>query len=307
MLNSAAWLNGKRIPFAQMALPVWDLGVVAGAGVSEMARTFAHKPFRLTEHVRRLHDSCTALGFDQPYEAGELCKIAEDLLKENCRLLSPNEDLGIVIFVTAGGNPTYLGDAAIPGPSVGIHMFRLPFRLWQTAAAEGVRLTIPRRLQISEESLPIQRKVRNRLHWWLADREAGEIEPGSRALLLDGQGRLTETSTSAFYGVIDGTIVSPRSGVLDSMSRRLVEEAAAAKGLAFQLTDLFPADIPRMSQAFVSSTPFGVLPVRSVNGQCLSGGPEPLLGKLLSWWEQNTGVNPQQQILEWRTAGEPNG
>ena len=42
------------MPYAQAAVPVWDLGVVAGASVSEMARTYAHKPFRLPQHLDRL-------------------------------------------------------------------------------------------------------------------------------------------------------------------------------------------------------------------------------------------------------------
>jgi hypothetical protein len=36
-----AWINGALCPFTQAAVPVWDLGVVAGASVTEMARTFA--------------------------------------------------------------------------------------------------------------------------------------------------------------------------------------------------------------------------------------------------------------------------
>ncbi|MEQ9409230.1 MAG: aminotransferase class IV [Fuerstiella sp.] len=297
MVASQAWLNGQQIPFEQMRLPVWDLAVVAGASISEMARTYAHQPFQLPQHVRRLCDSCDELGFTLPYNSQQLCEAAVGLVHQNTRVIPPGDDLGIVFFVTAGANRTYLGDGPLPGPHVGIHTFRLPFEVWKTAASEGVRLQIPERKQISSHALPVHRKIRNRLHWWLADRDANAIEAGSRALLLNEAGFVTETSAAAFYAVIDGTICSPADDVLDSMSRKLVERAAQALGIGFQLKNLKPTDISQASEAFLSSTPCALLPVKSISGHNM-GNDFKVLPRLLHWWEQTTGVHPQRQIRE---------
>ena len=46
-----AWVNGQQIPLSHAAVPAWDLGVVAGATISEMARTYRQTPFRLDRHL----------------------------------------------------------------------------------------------------------------------------------------------------------------------------------------------------------------------------------------------------------------
>ena len=293
-----AWLNGQYLPFSEMKLPVWDLGVVAGASLTEMARTYRHQPFRLTDHIERLQTSCDALKFDSGLSDGQLQQIAEHLVQHNTALISDSDDLGIVLFVTAGANPTYLGGGELPGPSVGVHTFRLPFEIWKTAATEGVRLRIPSVRQPSDCRFPLHLKSRNRLHWLLADRQANEQEPGSRALLLDMDGRLTETSTSCFWAVIDGALKTPAHNVLNSMSARLVQEAAEHLGLRVEKTDLRPSDLADCSEAFLSSTPSGLLPVRSVEGREMPTGTAfPVLNQILAAWKKITGTNPLAQIL----------
>ncbi len=298
MTQPLAWLNGHRIAFEQMAVPVWDLGVVAGASITEMARTYLHQPFRLTEHVGRLTDSCRELGFSLPYDGKVLVETATELAAHNSKSLASNEDLGIVVFVTAGANPTYMGEAELPGPTVGIHTFRLPFHLWKAAAQDGVRLRIPHVRQIPNSVLPVHLKVRNRLHWWLADRAVGANSSGCRALLLDEDGYITETSTSAFFGVVDGTILSPGRNVLDSLSRRMVQEAALELGIRFELADLPASAIQKMNEVFLSSTPVGLLPVQSIDGTTFPvNQPDSTLDRILDWWSEKTGLNPRQQIL----------
>lgn len=295
-----AWINGQELPFSQLALPVWDLGVVAGASITEMARTFRHQPFQLARHLRRLQASCAQLGFETSFDVRDIAVAAERLVLKNIALIGENDDLGIVAFVTAGANRTYLGTENLLEGTTVVHTFRLPLELWRSAASDGVRLTIPERRQIPECSLPVNHKTRNRLHWWLADKEADAAESGSRALLLDSSGLITETSTACFFAVIDGTIVTPSSQVLDSMSRRMVQEAAADCGLRFEQRDICAEDISAMEEAFLSSTPSGLLRVRSIDRRVIgTAGGRTVMPDLLTYWEKVTGLNPLRQILMW--------
>ena len=304
MNEPLAWINGRETLFSQLALPVWDLGVVAGASVTEMARTFRHQPFRLLQHLQRLSTSCAELGFETPFSISDMAAAAERLVQKNSALIDADDDLGIVAFVTAGANRTYLGAENLPGGTSVVHTFRLPLELWRSAAEEGVRLTIPDRRQISECSQPVNHKTRNRLHWWLADREADAVESGSRALLLDSSGLITETSTACFFAVINGTIVTPRSQVLNSMSRRIVEEAAADCGLSFAHRDIAADEVSAMEEAFLSSTPSGLLRVRSIDGHPIgTEDTRSVIPDLLAYWDKVAGLNPLQQIL--RRDGPP--
>jgi len=292
-----AWQNGKHIPYSDAVIPVWDLGVVAGATVSEMARTYHHLPFRIRKHLARLAISCRELGFSLPYSELELADAATSIVEVNSRSLEETSDLGIVWFVTAGLNPTYALDITRSGPTVCVHTFRLPFRHWQDAVRSGVQLTVPEQRHLPAGSFPVQHKVRNRLHWWLADRAANKSRPGSRALLADEGGQITETSTACFYAVMNDTVLTARNGVLRSTTRDLVGDLCDQVGIRFSVSDLPTEQIGNFEEAFLSSTPSGLLPVGSIDDHKLPGPAGPVIQHLQAEWTRITGVDTFQQIL----------
>lgn len=286
------------IPFASAAVPVWDMGVVAGASVTEMARTYRHKPFRLSHHVERFTGSLRALRFPEPWTVTDLTDAAMSIVQHNAAMIGDTGDLGIVLFSTAGSNPTYLSGASDQTTTV-VHTFELPFHLWKPALMNGVRLRIPDIRQLPESSFPVSHKVRNRLHWWLADQEANRLEPGSRALLLDSEGFVTETSTSCFFVVRDGKIATSSRGVLRSLSGQLVEDLAGSLGISFERRPISSAELETADEAFLSSTPVGLLPVSHIDGRSL-GLPDSsgIFRQLVSAWDKLTGVASAEQILQ---------
>lgn len=298
MSEPLAWINGTLRPFSQTGLPAWDLGVVAGAAVTEMARTYQHRSFRLKRHIARLTSSLAALEFPQRWTAEDLQKAAESIVQNNAREISAVQDLGIVLFSTAGSNPTYLAGVGDQTTTV-IHTFILPFHLWRSGLQQGVRLRIPEIRQIPDDCFPVEHKVRNRLHWWLADQQAAKLEPGSKALLLDHSGFITETSTSCFYIVRDGKISTPDRGVLKSLSSELVEELASALQIPFSRRQISVDELLTADEAFLSSTPVGLLPVSRIEGRPYPfSQPNSVFMRLMEKWETLTGVNPARQILD---------
>lgn len=297
MSEPIAWINGTLKPFSQTGLPVWDLGVVAGAAVTEMARTYQHRQFRLEQHIGRLTSSLTALGFPQQWTADDLRIAAESVVQNNVQQISEKQDLGIVLFSTAGSNPTYLAGIGDQTTTV-VHTFVLPFQLWRSGLQRGVRLRIPEIRQIPDDCFPVEHKVRNRLHWWLADQQAARLDPGSKALLLDHAGFITETSTSCFYLVHDGRISTPDRGVLKSLSSEIVEELADALQIPFCRRRISHDEISTADEAFLSSTPVGLLPVSHIDGRQFQFSlPTSVFTRLIEKWETLTGLNPAQQIL----------
>jgi len=296
--HALAWKNGEKIPYVEATVPVWDLGVVAGATISEMARTYGHQPFRMDRHLARLTTSCRELGFELPYSESALAEAAAEIVESNVQSISSGSDLGIVWFVTAGVNPTYLAEAGGREPTVCVHTFEIPFQQWQEAVRSGVWLTIPDQRQLPDAFFPVTHKTRNRLHWWLADRAAAELRPGTRALLLDEAGNITETSTACFYAVVDGAVLTPRSGVLRSTTCDLVQELCDRLGIRFRLTDLPSASIQDFQEAFLSSTPCGLLPVAAVDDHVLPDSADSVVRKLQAEWTRITGIDTFEQIRQ---------
>src|SRR5688572_6334608 len=196
MTEAVAYLNGKSVPPSQAVNPVTDAGFVLGVTVAEQLRTFRGKLFRLDRHLQRLAHSLEIVGIDPGLSLDELGRTATDLAAQNHRLMDPADDLGLSIFVTPGAYVTFETTVARSGPTVGMHTYPLPFHLWHDKYAGGQSLVITDVLQVPAACWPAELKCRSRMHYYLADKQAREIEPGSRALLLDASGQVVEASTA---------------------------------------------------------------------------------------------------------------
>lgn len=301
MTTPIAYLNGKFVPVEQANLHVFDLGIVGGVSVTEMARTFRHIPFRLRQHLERLAQSLELTGLDAGLTASELNSVCERVVGENVKLIPGGHDLGIIAFVTAGLNPTYVGRSGNPfnqqQPTLCVHTFALPFEIWAETYDTGVHLvTVPTR-SIPDDVIDSHIKHRSRLHWHLASREAKLIDPAAMAILTAGDGHLTETATGNLCIVDGATIVTPGAHVLDGVSRDYVAELAASIGIGFVHAPVTPEDLARSDEAFLTSTPTCLLPVTRFNRAPVgTGRPGPVFQKLMDAWNASIGVNVVEQM-----------
>src|SRR5205085_4767484 len=152
-----------------------DAGFVSGATVTDLVRTFAHRPFRLPDHLRRFRRSCELARVPQPLSDDELTAVAERLVGHNAGLLRPGQDLALVLFATPGPVGYYLGQPGGPGdgaPTLGLHTFPLPFARYRPLFAAGARLVVPPTRHVPAASVDPRAKVRSRMFWWVAEQEA---------------------------------------------------------------------------------------------------------------------------------------
>ena len=303
MQQPLAYLNGELVPGDRAVLPVFDAGIVQGATVSETLRTFGHQLFRLDEHLDRFAHSLTTVGFELDLDSAELSGVCQDLVAHNSIRLDAENDLGLVLFATAGPYATYSGQVAgtvETRPTLCGHTFPLPFELWDTMQAEGLHLVTPSVRQLPDTCIDPSIKHRSRLHYYLADREASRTAAGARAVLLDDQGRLTETTAASLLLVSDHRILSPPStSVLPSISVAVIAELAEQLDLEFVEQDLHPEDVVRADEALVASTPYCLAAVTRFNHQPVgSGRPGPITDRLLTAWDRLVGLDIREQIRE---------
>ena len=295
MTEPIAYLNGDYVPISKAALSVFDLGVVAGATVTEMIRTFRHVPFRLTDHLDRLQESLNAVSIASPVSREDLEAICQKVILENARLIPASHDLGLIVFLTTGQNLTYLGRSEIKRartPSLCVHTFPLPFELWASQYETGLHLVTTSIRSIPDNVIPSNIKHRSRLHWHLADLEAKQRDSCAMAILTDQEGFLTETATGNICVVEGSTILTPASQVLHGVSRAVVTELAASLGLSMGSTRLLPVDLARATEAFLTSTPHCMLPVTKFNGQPVGNGTAgPTFQRLVAAWSDLVGVD----------------
>jgi branched-chain amino acid aminotransferase len=300
-----AYLNGQFLPQVSAQLSLHDAGFVWGATVTDLCRTFRRRLFRLADHLRRFRESCRLARVPQPLSDEELTSIAERLVEHNAVLLGAEGELALVLFATPGPIGYYAGLAGGPGsgaPTLGLHTFPLPFGRYARLFREGATLVVPLVRQVPAACIDRGIKQRSRLHWWLAEQEVHEADPSASALLLDEQGRVTETAAANLLIVRGGTVLSPRrEGILHGISLRVVEELCAELAIPFAEADLTLEDCQRADEAMLSNTAFCLAGARRLQGVELPW-PGTVLERLLRVWGEKVGLDIRAQVCQERSG-----
>jgi len=302
MHEPLAYLNGRWLPASQLAIAPTDAGFVLGATVAEQLRTFSGKLFRLEDHLVRLEHSLAIVGVDAGLSRSQLAETAEELVAKNHRLLDAGDDLGLTIFATPGTYTAYASGEEPPPPTVCLHSYPLPFRLWAEKYRGGQFLRTTCFEQVSPRSWPTGLKCRSRMHYYLADREAALAEAGARALLLDAGGLVSEASTAnvVVYTSREGLISPPGSQALEGISLAQLWELAAGLGIPTVRRELTPDEVARADEAFLTSTPLCLVPVVRLDGRPIGRGePGQLFARLLAAWSDLAGLDIAGQAVRF--------
>ncbi len=301
MNEPSVYLNGQFLPASQGVLPWFDGGFVLGATVAEQLRTFAGRLFRLDEHLARLQHSLEIVGLEPEPGLDEFPFAAAELVARNYPLLPTGGDLGLCVFVTPGPYLPMAGDFPLR-PTVAMHTFPLPFRLWAGKYESGQSLASVNVVQPSHRCWPTELKCRSRVHYYLADREAAKQDSAARALLTDEAGHVTETATANVLVCQGDRLISPPAvRILPGISLNATRELAEEIGWHVEEADLSVADVAAAEEVLLTSTPFCLLPATRLNGKPIgSGTPGACYRALLEKWNDLVGLNVAKQAAARR-------
>jgi len=297
-----AYLNGRWLPLSQAAVSVFDGGFLQGTTVAEQLRTFRGQLFRLDLHLSRLARSLEIVGVDPQVPLAELGQIAAELAEQNRKLIDPDDDLGVTIFVTPGMSPTYAAVVRQQGPTVCVHTQPLSFGTWAQKYETGESLVVTDIMQVPAQCWPAELKCRSRMHYYLADKRAREIEAGARALLLEERGCVTEASTAniVLYFKDGGLVSPPKEHILPGVTVAVLEELAGQIGVPFGHRELTVAHVARADEVLLCSTSPCIWSVTRLNGQPIADGkPGVMFRQLLKEWSRMVGLEIKAQALRF--------
>jgi len=259
------------------------------------------------------------IGMGGTVDRDELARAIEEVVQQNLPLVQAGVELSIGVCITPGS----MGAMSPEGqqsdsPTVLVTATQLQAWMWQDAYRDGVRLMTVDVQEIPGQCIPRTLKHRNRLHYYLAEQQASAKSPGSRALLLDADGFITEGTTASIVAVKDGKLIRPCvSKVLPSVSLSYALPMLVGMGLEvvekdstvaeFQAADEVlwfssPTEFQAADEVLWFSSPMAVLPVSAINGVTIgsyegqNADPNnamhrPVLNSVLSIWSERTGTS----------------
>ena len=113
---------------------------------------------------------------------------------------------------------------------------------------------------------------------------------------------VAEGSGDNFFIVKNNTVISPEGrNMLRGISRDyIMKDLCKTLDINVIEKNIEPYDVYEADEAFISATPFCMLPVTSLNSLKIGDGkPGKVFNKLIRLWSKNTGVDIIKQIESW--------
>jgi len=303
-LERTVWHNNKFINESEAKFSIYDSALMFGDMAFEMMRTFNKKTFRLEEHITRLMTSLKILEIDIPYRWKDIRYHHENLILHNRKSFSDKDEIRTLINVSRGLLPMYEPMGKLE-PNVIIACFPLRYILKGMSKyyLTGVHAIVPSQRAIPQHLLDPRVKSRSRQHLQMANLEVKRQDPEAWALLIDGNGFVTEGTGSNFFIVSNNRfeLYTPKPvNCLKGISRDYVMNLARKLGMEVIEKDITLHDVYTAREAFFTNTPYSIIPVTKVNGKYIDEGRVGKRTKYLTHkWSQEVNCNFVKQSEVW--------
>jgi len=297
------YLNGEFVPESEAKISIFDSALMFGDMVFEMTRSFNKKQFKLKEHLERLYAGIKILRIPLKMTITELEDICYEVIKKNDPLFADTDEHRLMINVSRG--PLSIYSQVFGGklePTVVVADFPLKWTVVGMGKLYdvGINAVITSQRAIPGYLLDPKIKNRSRIHYQMANIETSQFKGDNNwALLLDPDGFIAEGTGDNFFIVKNTTLITPEGrNILRGVSRRyILEELTPQIGISGYEKNIETYDVYTADEAFMTGTPFCILPVTSLNSVSIGNGKMGKITKmLLDKWSENVGVNIIEQI-----------
>ncbi|UAL31302.1 aminotransferase class IV [Nocardioides rotundus] len=263
------WVNGELTPRGEAVVSVFDSGFVLGDGVWEGLRIHHGHPAFLERHLDRLFEGAQALMLDIGMSREELTRAVYDTLDAN----GMTDGVHLRLMVTRGVKSTPYQDPRVTvGPATVVliaeHKDPLP-----EVVENGITLFTTHVRRATPDTLDPKLNAHSKLNDITACIQA-YTAGADEALMLDPHGFVATCNSTHFFIVTREGEVWTSDGrfCLGGITRGNILQVCRdhdipARETTFSLTDVYSA-----SEAFVTGTYAGVVPVCSVDGRTIGSG-----------------------------------
>ncbi len=248
-------INGEFVPFQQSALPVSDLIIQRGYGIFDFFLVRNRVPAFISFHLDRFIRSAEVLGLGLQYTKAELTELVLQLIAKN-----DIENSSIKIMLSGGLSDD---DFTLAPDHATLVILNKPFEVrWPESWKNGATLI----------SCNYQREMpeAKTINYLRSVSLSGKLTAsGAAELLYLDRNWVRECSRSNVYMVKEGYIFTPKSKILEGVTRRRILDT---KGFDLVVADFKFADLLDADEVFITSTTKGVLPIVQIDSHLISNG-----------------------------------
>ena len=259
-------MNGEIVPISDAKISVIDWGLTRSDITYDVVHVWDGKFFRLEDYLDRFEQSVKSLRLDIPQSRNEIRQILHDLVAAS------GLKKAYVSMVASRGIPLVPGTRDPRQCANHFYAWAVPF-VWvikPEIAKRGAHVKLAETSRrISPES--VDPSIKN-YHWGDMTRALFEAldEGYDTTVLLDGNGFVTEGPGFNIFAIVDGKVLTPRSGMLEGITRKTVMEICADLGYEVAEADITAEEFLDADEAFTATTGGGPVAITRVNDRILA-------------------------------------
>ena len=281
--KGAAWMDQAIMPIAEAKISVLDWGLTHSDITYDVVTVWNGRFFRINDYLERFERSVEKCRLNIPQGRDDIKRILHDIVARSGLRQS------YVSMVASRGAPTTAGSRDPRDCANHFYAWNVPF-VWvftEPVVERGAHLQVPEKLErIAPQAVDPTAK---NYHW--GDFTRGLIDAKEtgfdNTLLLDGVGNITEGPGFNVFGVKDGSVMTPKSGVLEGITRRTALEIAETLGLNTEVREISFEEFLDADEAFATTSGGGIVPITKVNNRTFSNGVPGEVTQLLAgiYWD----------------------
>jgi len=253
------WYNGEVVEWKDATIHVLTHGLHYGSTVYEGVRIYNYKPFKLREHMSRLHHSAQCLGFEVPFSVDELCESMIQQIKVN------NVENGYGRPAAWRGSESML----IGGEGTKINVVIAVWNSFENKRhahrQEGINLGISKWRKPNADASPYSAKAASIYTLCTIVKNQAVVDGFDDAIMLDSKGNITEATTSNIFFIKNGELHTPIPDCfLNGLTRQTYISIAKANEIKVHERYIKKEEISDFDGAFLTGTAIEMMPIKRI-------------------------------------------
>ena len=256
------WYNGEFVEWQNATTHVLNHGLHYGSCVFEGLRVYGEKIYKLEKHTDRLFFSAQRMGIDVPYSKDEINRAHQETIKKM------NIKYGYVRPVIWRGSEMMAISAQKNKINVAVATWEWPSYFTKEDRLKGISLQTAVWKRPPPDCIPTDTKAAGLYMICTLSKHEAEKNGYTDALMLDYKGRVSESTGSNIFLVINGEIHTPVPDCfLNGITRQAVIEIAKNEGIKVIERDIYPNEISKAEEIFLTGSAVEVTPVGKIDNQ----------------------------------------
>ena len=261
------WYNGEFVEWQNATTHVLNHGLHYASCVFEGLRVYGEKIFKLEEHTDRLFHSAERMGMTIPYSKEELNFAQEETIKKM------NIKYGYVRPVAWRGSEMMAVSAQKNKINVAVATWEWPSYFSKEDRLKGIALQTAIWRRPSPDTIPTDAKAAGLYMICTLSKHEAEKNGYSDALMLDYKGRVSESTGSNIFFVMNGEIHTPIPDCfLNGITRKTVIDLAKSQNINVVEREIYPDEIKNADEIFLTGSAVEVSPVGKIDDQTFNVG-----------------------------------